>query len=336
MLVKRLMQVGLAGALVLALGLSDGWTQPPPGGDGGPGGGGGGRRGGRGGGGGRNFDPGARFDGIANGRTSVPISELAFGRDPSNAERLQQWASQNGITNGEITREQFVGYMQQRIAEFRANRGQGGPPGGPPGAPPPAAGGAPAVPGSPDASPPADGSAASQAAAVPNLPPLEEEEKKPTFHRPGKLPKGLPSWFARLDTDQDGQVGLYEWKESGRPLDEFRKLDRNGDGFITVEEAMYSVRGSTASASANTNGTGRGNDDSSEESSSTRAVASAAGPGARGSDANRPPPRRPGSGGRWNNGNRRSGTRPANGGGNGANNGGSNQGGGSQGDDDSD
>jgi hypothetical protein len=47
----------------------------------------------------------------------------------------------------------------------------------------------------------------------------------------------LPGWFTALDRDGDGQVGLYEWPKD-RPLEEFFRMDRNGDGFITIEEAM--------------------------------------------------------------------------------------------------
>jgi hypothetical protein len=156
----------------------------------------------------------------------------------------------------------------------------------------------------------------------------EEEEKKPTFHRVGKLPKGLPDWFVRLDTDHDGQVGLYEWKEAGRSLDEFRKLDRNGDGFITVEEALHSVK----IVAANSGGPGtpsRAGDDSAEESSSGRPVASAGPRAQNNNDGNNArPSRRQGGNGRWGNGGgRRGGNRSPDGG----NNGGGNQQGGGQG-----
>jgi hypothetical protein len=49
----------------------------------------------------------------------------------------------------------------------------------------------------------------------------------------------VPDWFIRLDADGDGQVGLYEWKTSGRPLEEFSRMDRNGDGFVTVPELLF-------------------------------------------------------------------------------------------------
>jgi len=68
--------------------------------------------------------------------------------------------------------------------------------------------------------------------------PAEEERKPPVAYRVGKLPKELPAWFTQLDTDQDAQIGLYEWKASGRSIEEFRKIDRNNDGFLTVDEVL--------------------------------------------------------------------------------------------------
>src|SRR5262249_50461609 len=50
--------------------------------------------------------------------------------------------------------------------------------------------------------------------------------------------EGLPKWFVEIDTNKDGQVALYEWRQAGKPMDEFKLWDRNDDGFITIEEAM--------------------------------------------------------------------------------------------------
>ena len=48
----------------------------------------------------------------------------------------------------------------------------------------------------------------------------------------------LPDWFTQLDDDQDRQVGLYEWKKSGRPIREFQAMDRNNDGFLESRELL--------------------------------------------------------------------------------------------------
>jgi EF hand len=65
-----------------------------------------------------------------------------------------------------------------------------------------------------------------------------EEPQRPVVYRPGNLPKGLPSWFEQRDRDGDGQVGLYEWRQSGDALDEFLRIDSNNDGLVTAEEAL--------------------------------------------------------------------------------------------------
>lgn len=68
--------------------------------------------------------------------------------------------------------------------------------------------------------------------------PLGGDKPRPTVARAGRLPRGLPDWFLKLDTDGDAQIGLYEWKTSGRPLEEFHSMDRNGDGFVTTDEVL--------------------------------------------------------------------------------------------------
>jgi hypothetical protein len=90
-----------------------------------------------------------------------------------------------------------------------------------------------------------------QPASEDGLPPapeavmVQEEEKRPTVYRAGKFPKELPQWFAELDLDKDGQVGLYEWVRAGRSVDEFRAMDRNDDGLLTVDEVLCYVRVNT-------------------------------------------------------------------------------------------
>jgi len=65
---------------------------------------------------------------------------------------------------------------------------------------------------------------------------------KPVAIRYGKLPKGLPDWFATLDSDKDGQIGLYEWRRGNRPTAEFLALDLNNDGLLTAEEYLQGER----------------------------------------------------------------------------------------------
>lgn len=46
----------------------------------------------------------------------------------------------------------------------------------------------------------------------------------------------LQSGYADVDSDRDGQIGLYEWKKAKRPLAQFTQLDANRDGFLTPRE----------------------------------------------------------------------------------------------------
>lgn len=64
-------------------------------------------------------------------------------------------------------------------------------------------------------------------------------QDRPLVYRPGSLPKGLPDWFASCDSeDNDGQIGLYEWRKSGKSLEEFNRWDLNQDGFLTPDEVL--------------------------------------------------------------------------------------------------
>lgn len=69
-------------------------------------------------------------------------------------------------------------------------------------------------------------------------PPAPPAEEKRPAGRP-KYPPGLPAWFAEYDADEDGQVGLYEWRRQGRPIAEFVPMDRNGDGYLTPAEVLH-------------------------------------------------------------------------------------------------
>ncbi len=163
-------------------------------------------------------DPNAIAEGVfrrmdTNGDGLLNFDEM---NDTLRAER-DKWDTNK---DGFIDLNEFKEYMKVRISQFQQGNGGAGGAGG----------------------------------TTPNwVPPQivieQEEEKRPTVYRAGKLPPNLPAWFAECDRDGDGQVGLYEWKSAGKPMEQFAALDRNGDGFITVEEALRSVP-ATATVSA--------------------------------------------------------------------------------------
>jgi Ca2+-binding EF-hand superfamily protein len=241
----------------------------------GMGGPGGGRMGGR-------MNPDMLFNMMSQGKDYIVIAELRVGRDQAEA-----YAQRKGITNGQLTREQFADYMQERFAQRQAERG--GAPGG---------SGDPAkdmfdrldrnrdgvlsddeIPSSMradlgkwdanrdgkiqldeyraffKANAPAESASSASAPGVIVSPtnPLEELDKRATVYRSGNLPPELQrTWFEECDTDKDGQVGLYEWKAAGYTVADFKAVDANGDGFITAEEALRYVR---KNGGGNTNAT---------------------------------------------------------------------------------
>src|SRR5437016_1405106 len=114
-------------AAVLVGPLSAAWAQFPPGGF--PGGGDRGDRGSRGDRGGMRGDPNQFFDMMAKGKNVITRDDV----DPMMQRMFDGIVQRAGITNGQITREQFTDYMQKRQAERAAGGGFGGPggPGGP-------------------------------------------------------------------------------------------------------------------------------------------------------------------------------------------------------------
>ena len=250
------------------------------------GGGQGRNRGDGGGGGGGNFDPNTIFNRISNGADTIQIDayiQMAKRFDANAEERINSFVQRNGISNGQLTREQFALLFQEGMAQ--RGGGQNGRRGG----------GTPLTDDQikewfdrldvnkdgalqPEEMPPdlktnlnqwdKDGNGSisleeftAYAKSLSNRNGgqggyYEEEEpaeenKRQLVYRANNLPKELPAWFGQLDRDKDGQVSLYEWKAAGRGVEEFLKYDMNGDGFLTIDEILrYEARNKPAAGSA--------------------------------------------------------------------------------------
>ncbi len=85
------------------------------------------------------------------------------------------------------------------------------------------------------------GTPAVPAPYVPTVP-VPFQLDRPVVIRADNLPKELPAWFKELNTDNDAQVSLAEWRAKERDHNEFRNFDRNGDGLITVDEVLWYTR----------------------------------------------------------------------------------------------
>lgn len=72
-----------------------------------------------------------------------------------------------------------------------------------------------------------------------------DPDRRPVMYRAGKLPKELPSWFAEMDRDNDGQVSFFEWRKvknhTRESLSEYGSMDRNSDGLLTAQEVLRFV-----------------------------------------------------------------------------------------------
>jgi Ca2+-binding EF-hand superfamily protein len=132
--------------------------------------------------------------------------------------------------NGVIELNEYKAYMNDRMQQRQQEAGSRSPG---------------AVPGQPSV----DGSLPSPIESGSRV---EEEDRRPVVYRVGKLPKELPGWFEQMDTDKDGQVGLYEWVKGGRSPAEFKSMDRNDDGFLTADEVLVYVRNQKRTDSSDT------------------------------------------------------------------------------------
>lgn len=72
----------------------------------------------------------------------------------------------------------------------------------------------------------------------PGYDPRRQQPEEIYAIRYGKLPPGLEDWFTDLDSDKDGQIGLYEWRAAKRNMEEFVAMDLDGDGLITADEYL--------------------------------------------------------------------------------------------------
>lgn len=91
------------------------------------------------------------------------------------------------------------------------------------------------------------------------------KETRPTSSSSGKSSSSTKKETAKLerttvdlskdfiphDTDQDGQIGLYEWRKNNpTKLNDFFTMDLNGDGFLTPREIKLSKEGKTQRSAA--------------------------------------------------------------------------------------
>jgi Ca2+-binding EF-hand superfamily protein len=203
----RSLRLTLFGLAALLLASSEAWSQFDRGSRGR---GGDPNRGGR----SSSGDPNAFFDSMANGKDVLIRSEM----DPARVRFFDNIAERSGITNGQITRAQFLSYMERRNAD-RASR-MGGPPGTPPIAPPVA---------SPSPAP---------TETTPSSPAVVMRAPDSSTNRGGFNPEMIDSWaensFRRLDLNGDGDLNHDEMPDDLRA--EWKIWDTNGNGLIDLNE----------------------------------------------------------------------------------------------------
>lgn len=69
--------------------------------------------------------------------------------------------------------------------------------------------------------------------------------------KPVRTTVDLNQEFVQYDMDQDGQIGLYEWRKNNpTKLGDFFTMDLNGDGFLTPKEIKLAKEGKTQRSAA--------------------------------------------------------------------------------------
>ncbi len=155
-------------------------------------------------------DPSQVFEFLSRGRGYFLISDTRTFRDP-----LAKYAQEKGITNGQITKAQFVDFFEG----FKAKMA-------PPAAPPMGGGPAPASP-----SPPDGGKGGFKGFGSPRGGP-------PVPPGANATPEALNEWadkeFERRDSNGDRRLNRDEMPSSLRSS--LTTWDRDGDGFISITE----------------------------------------------------------------------------------------------------
>src|SRR5262249_54549894 len=65
---------------------------------------------------------------------------------------------------------------------------------------------------------------------------LPAQDREAGFLLPlGRIPPRGPLWFLKMDRNGDGDVSLKEWLGT---IEQFRRIDTDGDGLISLEEAI--------------------------------------------------------------------------------------------------